>query len=271
MFGHHESAQAKVLYAEMVFSRWEEEHHDKVEFVLEVHPPNRQPFRAKTTHHFHSFTPYPQVGDTVNVKYDPKSLEVQLDLSHDDRYDLKGMKHKQQAERQAEKARRDALLSAPPGTPASSAAGAGMADLDPELQELLDLEEAERRVAQSGGQSWTVQDVQVITNFSGTAASVNAQAAVALAQAEMLCHHLEKKGVSGQATILRKQQTGDPIQRFAPFSVEVQVQPDNMGFPFQSSFTTWIDTSKITLMEGSTLPVKYDPQNPSRMVFLFPA
>src|SRR5689334_16780331 len=138
MFGHHhEHAQATVLYAEIVIGRWEEEHHTKVEFVLEVHPPTGQAFRAKTSHHFYSFTPHPKVGDVVNVKYDPKSLAVELDLSHDDRYDWKGFKHQQQAERLAEQARRDALLSAPPGTPASfapSAGGAGMVGLDPELQ-----------------------------------------------------------------------------------------------------------------------------------------
>ncbi len=269
MFGHHESAQAKVLYAEMVFGRWEEEHHDKFEFVLEVHPANRQPFRAKTTHHFYSFTPHPEVGDTVNVKYDPNSLEVELDLSHDDRYDLKGMKHRQQVERQAEKVRRDALLSAPPGTPASSATGAGKYGLDPELQALMDLEEAERRAEQaSSRQQRTMPGAQQPAGFSGMAAQVDAQAALALAEVQMLHHQLEKTGASGQASILRKQQEGAPIQRFAPFFVEVEVQPDNMGFPFQSSFTTWIDTSKITLTEGFTFPVKYDPQNPSRMVFV---
>ena len=152
MFGHHyQPAQATVLYAEIVFGHWEEEHHTKVEFVLEVHPPTGQAFRAKTTHHFYSFTPHPSVGDTVNVKYDPNSLKVELDLSHDDRYDLKGLK----AERKAEQARRDALLSAPPGTPATSAnskGGFGMAALDPELQALMDQEEAERRAAQADGQ-----------------------------------------------------------------------------------------------------------------------
>src|SRR6185437_16348956 len=156
MFGHHhQPAQATVLYAEIVIGHWEEEHHVKVEFVLEVHPPTGQAFRAKTTHHFYSYAPYPKVGDMVHVKYDPKSLEVELDLSHDDRYDLKGLKHRQQAERQAEQARRDALLSAPPGTPAASATsagGTGMTDLDPELQALMDLEEAERRAAQADWQ-----------------------------------------------------------------------------------------------------------------------
>ena len=275
MFGHHhEPAQATVLYAEIVIGKWEEEHHVNVEFVLEVHPLTGQAFRTKTTHHFYSFTPYPKVGDTVNVKYDPKILKVELDLTHDDRYDWKGLKHKQQAEHQAEQARRDALLSASPGTPASSATsagGAGMVGLDPELQALMHLEEAERRAAQAGGQQWTVQGVQMPAGFPGMATPINAQAAMALAEAQMLRHHLESTGASGQANILRKQQAGDPIQRFAPFFVEVLVQPDAMGFPFQCSFTTWIDTSKGMLMEGSTLPVKYDPQNPSRMVFLFPA
>ena len=67
---------------------------------------------------------------------------------------------------------------------------------------------------------------------------------MALAEAQMLRQHLESTGASGQANILRKQQAGDPIQRFAPFFVEVLVQPDAMGFPFQCSVTTWIDTSK---------------------------
>jgi len=60
------------------------------------------------------------------------------------------------------------------------------------------------------------------------AAPVNAQAA--LVEAQMLRHYLESTGASGQANILRKQQTGDPIQRFAPFFVEVQV-------PFQEKLT----------------------------------
>src|SRR5690242_20495189 len=120
MFGHHESAQATVLLAEMVFGRWEEESHTKFEFVLEVHPLNGQPFRAKTTHHFLNFTPHPKVGDVVNVTYDPKSQEVKLDLKDDNRYDWKGLKHQEQVKHQAEQARRDALLSAPPGTPVSS-------------------------------------------------------------------------------------------------------------------------------------------------------
>src|SRR5262245_20852900 len=112
MFGHHEPAQAMVLYAQDVTGSWEDVHHVKIEFVLEVRPPTGQAFRAKATHHFIRFTHHPKEGDVVNVKYDPKSLEVSLDLKGDIRYGEERLKHDEQAERQAGKARRDALLSA---------------------------------------------------------------------------------------------------------------------------------------------------------------
>lgn len=116
MFGHHESAQAKVLYAEDMSGGWEDIHHVKIEFVLEVHPPNGQAFKAKTTHHFIRFTHYPQVGHIVNVKYNPKNLEVKLDLKDDIRYGEKGVKHQEQVRHQEAQARRDALLATPPET-----------------------------------------------------------------------------------------------------------------------------------------------------------
>ena len=151
MFGHHESAQATVLYAQDVSGAWEDRRHRKIEFGLEVHPPTGQAFRAKTTHHFIIFTPYPQVGDVVYVKYDPKSLEVQLDVNNDNRYGEKGQKRQRDVEREAAQAQHDALLAAPPGTPISpvtSGGGAGKVPLDPELQALMELEEAERRSKQ---------------------------------------------------------------------------------------------------------------------------
>ena len=117
MFGRHESAQATVLSTGDVSGAWEDVHHVKIEFVLEVHPHTGQAFRATATHHFIQFTHYPRVGDVVNVKYDPKSLKVELDLKDDLRYGEKGLKHQQQAKRQAAQAQRDALLAAPPGTP----------------------------------------------------------------------------------------------------------------------------------------------------------
>lgn len=148
MFGHHEPAQD-------VSGTWEDVSHVKIEFVLEVHSPDGLAFRAKATHHFIRFTHYLQVGDIVNVKYNPKNREVELDLKDDKRCGAKRLKQQEQAERQSAQARRDALLSSPPGTPATSAhsvGGAAMTDLDPELQALMDLEEAERRAAQADGQ-----------------------------------------------------------------------------------------------------------------------
>jgi len=156
MFGHHhQPAQATVLYIQDVTGILEDEHHVKMEFVLEIHPPDGQAFRAKTTHHFVRWRPYPQVGDVVNVKYHPTSRGVALELKDDNRYGEKGLKHQQHTQRQAAQARRDALLAAPPGTPPASATSAGdarLAELDPELQALMDLEEAERRAAQADGQ-----------------------------------------------------------------------------------------------------------------------
>ena len=151
MFGHHEPAQATVLFAQDVSGAWEDVSHVKIEFVLEVHPPNGQTFRAQATHHFIKFTHYPQVGDVIKVKYHPKNREVVLDLQDDVRYGVKRLKQQEQAERKAGQARRDALLSAPPGT-AFQAGAAGMSNLDPELQALMDLEEAERRAARGDGQ-----------------------------------------------------------------------------------------------------------------------
>lgn len=280
MFGHHhETAQATVLYAEMVITAWEEEHHTTYEFVLEVQPPNGQAFRAKTRHHFPSFTPHPQVGDMVYVKYDPKSLKVELHVDGDNRYGWEGEKHKEQARRQAEQARRDALLAAPPGTPVSSAntTGGGVNDVDLELLELTQQEEAERQAAQAGGHQWpsfkqimAARGTQMPGGSPGMASPNNPQAEAAWLEARALHRELLRIGVSGQAKILRKQQAGEPVHHHAPFFVEVLVQPDNMGPSFVCSFTTWVDPSKGMLTEGYTLPVKYDLQNTSRMVFVLP-
>jgi len=117
MFGHHESARATVLYTQDITGGWEDVNHEKIEFVVEVHPPHGQAFRAKATHHFLRFTHFPQVGDVISVKYHPKSQEVELDLKDDVRYGVKRLKQQEQAERQAAQARRDALLAAPPETP----------------------------------------------------------------------------------------------------------------------------------------------------------
>jgi hypothetical protein len=83
-----------------------------------------------------------------------------------------------------------------------------MGGLDPELQELLALEEAERQsmhhagqqTLQPGGQQWTVQQgqsVQMSPGSPGMAAQVDPQAALALAETQMLRQQLEHTGASG--------------------------------------------------------------------------
>ena len=251
MFGrHHETAQATVLYAEDITGQWADHSHVKIEFVLEVHAPTGQVFRAKATHHFITFTHYPQVGDIVNVRYDPQSLKVDMDLENDLRYGWKGLKHKEQLDHQSARNQRDALLSAPPGTPLPSAGrsgGTGAVPLDAELLELMALEEAERQQATSSpaeSAGWTEE--------------------------QRLRQELAYSGVSGRATIRQKRQTGAPYQQFAPFFVDVMVYPDASSVPFECSFLTWVDISRGTLMEGYTLPVRYDPHNPARIVFIWP-
>jgi hypothetical protein len=201
------------------------------------------------------------VGDVVYVKYDPKSLEVKLDVNDDNRYGEKGLKRERDVKREAEQARRDALLAEPPAAPLSLAAlasspllkGINPADLNPELLEMVRQAEAERLAAQQPG------------------APGQPQAAPGLAEAQALHRELEYGGSSGQAKILRKQQTGEPVHHHAPFFVEALVQPDNLTSPFQCAFTTWIDSSRGTLTEGHTHPVRYDPQNTARVVFAFSA
>lgn len=174
--------------------------------------------------------------------------------------ELQELMQLEEAERQAKQ-----------GASATSLGGAGMDSLDPELQELMHMAEAEHQAKLAREQQMPGFKRIMPPGVPGMASPVNPQAAIGLEEMQMLHRELEYRGASGQAKILRKQQAGAPVQHFVPFFVEVQVQPDNMGFPFTCSFTTWIDTSKGTLMEGYTYPVKYDPQNTARMVFLFPA
>jgi len=106
-------------------------------YIVDVHPEGGEPFRAETVAKV-AFLGGPNVGDVVNCKYDEKSHKVHLLLDGDPRYDPR-------LQRAAEKAQHEALLNSAPGsglpsTPKTS----GYQPLDPELQALMDAEEAER-------------------------------------------------------------------------------------------------------------------------------
>ncbi len=118
MFGKSlEPAEATVLDTNR---HYQNPQYLKMELVLEVHPPTGQAFRATASYHFYGAAAKPQVGDVVNVKYNPKSLKVELDLKEDPRYGEKRTSLEQQLKRQEEQARRAALLAAPPGKPLAS-------------------------------------------------------------------------------------------------------------------------------------------------------
>jgi hypothetical protein len=80
----------------------------KFDFVVDVEPEGREPFRAEIVESFWLTGLHPGEGDIVRVRFDPKSLKTVFDLKGDSRYDLK-------AYRRIEDAKRDALLRGDPG------------------------------------------------------------------------------------------------------------------------------------------------------------
>jgi hypothetical protein len=110
-------------------------------YIVEVRPETGEPFRTETVAKV-AFLGGPSVGDVVNCKYDAGSQKVDLLLDGDPRYDPR-------LQRDAEKARNDAILHGSPGSTPTAQSTSGYAPLDPELQALMDAEEAERTGAAS--------------------------------------------------------------------------------------------------------------------------
>ena len=79
----------------------------KFDFVVDVEPEGREPFRAEVVESFWLTGLKPGVGDVVNVRYDATSLKTVFDLKGDPQYDLK-------AYRRAKDAEKRALLDIPP-------------------------------------------------------------------------------------------------------------------------------------------------------------
>jgi hypothetical protein len=105
-------------------------------YIVDVQPEGGEAFRTETVAKV-AFLGGPSEGDVVNCKYDPKSHKVQLVLDGDPRYDPR-------LKQEAEKARHEALLHAKPGSMPTPTRTSGYQPLDPELQALMDAEEAER-------------------------------------------------------------------------------------------------------------------------------
>jgi hypothetical protein len=113
------------------------------DLIVDVYPVGAAPFRAETSHWFAIWLS-PNPGDQLKVRCNPETHKVKIDISDDPRFneDL----HRQVAADTRE-AQRQADLAAPPGTRPSSQSPSSYPDamLDPELQELVRLEEQERR------------------------------------------------------------------------------------------------------------------------------
>lgn len=108
--------------------------------IVDVHPDGAMPFRAEARHSF-SVVLAPSPGTQLKVRCNPETKKVEIDTDGDMRFDVKKRKA---ARKQALERQHEADLEAPVGSapaPADAAVGA----LDPELAEILRLEEEERR------------------------------------------------------------------------------------------------------------------------------
>jgi hypothetical protein len=84
------SAQALVLSA-VERSSFSSNSSLKYDYVLEVRPEGRAPFQARLQDTFYIIESKPKEADLLQVKYDPKSLQVIFDLEGDPRYDVEAM------------------------------------------------------------------------------------------------------------------------------------------------------------------------------------
>lgn len=209
MFGkkHVETAEATVLFAQ---------YHSTNTFlnyriykvILEVRTQDGQTFRTEIKQHFFHI---PAVGDVVKVEYDPKSKQVKVVTKGDARYDVEAFMH---AADLANKAKHDAILSAPAGTPLPQTLA-----YDAEVSR-LQLEEHQK-----------------------------------------LRDELLRSSSEGTATVLSIQEMGEAVPPLVGYVVEVEVRPNFGGAPFTVEMDAWLDLRTHPIVPGSTVQVRYDPQN----------
>jgi hypothetical protein len=124
--------------------------HCKYDLILDVAPLGAPMFRTQTEHSFAIFLS-PSPGDQLKVRCNLDKHEVEIDLDTDPRFNVK---LHEQAQKMQQQAQLEYDRNAPPGTmPSSMARGTstpyGNID-DPELLELMRLEEQERRNGTQG-------------------------------------------------------------------------------------------------------------------------
>jgi hypothetical protein len=99
----------------------------KYDYVLEVRPEGRAPFQAQLQETFYMIESKPKETDLLQVKYDPKTLQVVFDLEGDPRYDVEAMNRRSTQMRWETHNRQAQGMSMPPGGSPFGAAAAAAA------------------------------------------------------------------------------------------------------------------------------------------------
>ena len=72
----------------------------------------------------------------------------------------------------------------------------------------------------------------------------------------------------GTATVLSIQEMGEAVPPLVGYVVEVEVRPLFGGAPFTVELDAWLDLRTNPIAAGSTVQVRYDPQDTSRIILL---
>ncbi|MDQ2716869.1 MAG: DUF3592 domain-containing protein [Chloroflexota bacterium] len=294
MFGkHYEAAEATVLSAEVCAHSSSTRH--TFEFILEVRPLTRQAFRTTIKEDFVETGPRPRVGDVVSVKYNPKNLQVKFDFKDGAFHHLPAHQSGMQGQQ--------VHLSSAPGTPASQQPGqdfmqailqaataqgaiveinqqppqviSGSQMSGSQLASLLQATLAQQGTVVEFGQDsqgpaqGSFDALWQMAETHGTVLQGSQEAQLAVTQYMFLAKDLASRGESGTATILRLDQSNLSAPPLVAYLTNVYVMP-SFGAAFETTFTAWINTNRHNLYDGETMQVRYDPNDHSKIVFVFP-
>ena len=106
------------------------------DFVLEVRPESGAPFQARLREKFYIIESKPKEADLLQVKYDPKTLQVVFDLEGDPRYDVEAMQRRTARMQWEIHNRRAQGTPMPPGAFTAPAAPPGQGPVGERIQAL---------------------------------------------------------------------------------------------------------------------------------------
>jgi len=261
------------IKAEGVVVATRDHEYGRDEYVVEVHPQGGAPFRADVKKWYAvGFWP-PTVGDTVGVEYDPKSHAVRFDKS--DRRTNMLAKTPASEKAQQDQAFNDALAGRTP-----TASDQSLAGLDPELQELANLQAGGTAQAPAADGKEGL-DFQFDADGRPAAGQVNAVVgAVASGQMRTIkgkADEILATGTHGTAVITTASPLGKTVRDINPnadpsrlndpmwlFTVEVSLAGQE---PFPAVFGHRVPLAKLaTVAPGVRLAVAVNPANRSSEV-----